>query len=148
MGTTIHIAGRVRVLHLSRTRKIKALVEGMNIVTEGAFELIAQHLGGGAAVLPTHIALGTGGTFPDPTQLVLDAEVERVVLADSFVGRQVTYTANLGAGLTPPVSILEAGIFDDAVAGTMWARFLTGQLDFEAGDALDVEWELTIGSIV
>ena len=66
MGITVHIDGRVRVLHLSRTRKIKALVEGVNIVTEGAFELIAQHLGGGAAVLPTHIAIGTGGDVSRP----------------------------------------------------------------------------------
>ena len=148
MVSSIHITGRVRLSLWNDKGWLKVCRLAKNVVTEGAFALIAQHLGGGAAVLPTHIAVGSGGTFPDPTQLVLDTELERVALVDSFIGRQVNYTATIGAGLSPPVSILEAGIFDDAVAGTMWARFLTGQIDFEAGDSLDIEWELTVGSIV
>lgn len=145
MVDLVHITGRVKV---QQWRKGKLLYQhqGSNIVTEGAFEQIAQILGGGAVSLPSHIAVGGDGTFPDPSETTLIAEVERQVVGKAFIGRQVTYTTTIGD--TNPGTVREAGIFDDATAGVMWARFLTGQIDFEPDDSLDIEWELTIGSIV
>ena len=146
MGDSLQLKGYVNVWH-KRLGELLYHHEGPNIVTEGAYELVAQILGGGSVVLPSHIAVGSNGIFPDPSQTVLVVEEERVALSKAFVGRQTTYTATMGVGLGTD-TILEAGIFDDATVGVMWARFLTGTIDFLAGDTLDVEWELTVGDIV
>lgn len=147
MVDSVYIAGRVKV---QQWRKGKLLYQhqGSNIVTEGAFEQIAQILGGGAISLPSHIAMGSDGTFPDPSETTLNAELERQVAGKAFIGRQVTYTATMGDTFGDPTTVREAGIFDAATAGVLWTRFLTGQIDFFPGDSLDIEWELTIGSIV
>ncbi len=139
MGLIVHLSGKVRLY------KNKVLVvTGPNLVTVHAYEEIAKFLTAEGTTLPSHIAVGTGSTIPDPSQTVLDDEIVRAALSKSRVGRQVTYTATVSVTAT----ILECGIFDAAAAGNMFARFLTGEIVFLAGDELDVEWELTVGDIV
>lgn len=141
------LSGYVRVKQW-RKGKLLYVHEGKNTVTELAFELVAELLAGEAVTLPSHIAMGADGTFPDPSHSELFNELERQTLTKSVIGRQVTYVASMGDTFGVPTTVREAGIFNDAVVGVMWSRFLTGRIDFEPGDSLDIEWELTIGDIV
>ena len=94
----------------------------------------------------SHMAVGTDNTAPAADQTALGAEDDRQALSSRTQGsgaddHQVVYVASF-TGLTS--TLTEAGIFNDASAGTMLARTTFGAKTMEADETIQLLWTLTI----
>ena len=126
--------------------KVLLVRRGKNIVTTVGLQEVAELLADVVTNTPTHIAIGDGSTDPSVGETVLaGTERDRQTLTKSQAGSQVTYkSTTLGAGLAGSVTIREAGIFNAAAAGDMYARFLTGDIPMDTDERIEIDWTLTI----
>lgn len=123
----------------------KLIQKGQNLITSAGDGLVAT-LVSGSGTAPSHMAIGAGATTPTATQTALiGTEHERVSTSAAVVDNQLTLTAQFGSGITGSVEVEEIGIFNDASAGTMLARFLTSNFTLSSSDTLDVEWTVAFG---
>jgi hypothetical protein len=119
-----------------------------NVVTEQGLEHIASSLIG-STTLVSHMALGSGTTAANPTQTSLATEVERrpfdsvATITTNSANDTVQYTAQFGMGVATG-QISEAGLFNDATAGTMTNRIAFGVINKEPNDTLTIEWRIVI----
>jgi len=117
-----------------------------NLVVDEGLELIASLLiGGGTA--PSHMAIGSDGTAPDPSDSALGTELARVVFTSATVTDNVaTYVGTFGAGVGTG-TVEEAGIFNDGTTGDMLCRTTHGAFAKAAGDTLTITWDLTLSDV-
>ena len=117
-----------------------------NLVVDEGLELIASLLiGGGTA--PSHMAIGSDGTAPDPSDSALGTELARVVFTSATVtDNVVTYVGTFGAGVGTG-TVEEAGIFNDGTTGDMLCRTTHGAFVKAAGDTLTITWDLTLSDV-
>lgn len=92
----------------------------------------------------SHMALGTGTTSPVVGNTTLETESARVALSDTTRDAAITtYSASFGAG-TGTGAVTEAGIFNDASAGTMLSRVTFAAVNKLANDTLAIDWSITM----
>jgi hypothetical protein len=92
------------------------------------------------------MAIGSDGSRPVLGQTDLQGtEFERVAISTSRSGREIIYEATFGSGLGSTSTVQEYGIFNDASAGTMLARFTSPAVDVQPGDDLEVTWINLVG---
>ena len=120
--------------------------EGPNLVVDDGLELIADLLiGGGTA--PTHMAIGSDGTAPDPGDSALGSELTRVAFTSATaVAAVVTWVGTFGAGVGTG-TVEEAGIFNATPAGMLLCRTIHGAFAKAAGDTLTITWTLTLSDV-
>jgi hypothetical protein len=136
----LRLEGRVKVW-----RNGQLLHSGRNLIVTDGLELLAQLIGS-SATKPSHMAMGGDSAQPTDSQSDLQgSEFERVTISTSVSGREVSYSASFGSGLSSTQTIREFGIFNDASAGTMLARFVTPRIKLQPGESLDVDWTLVVG---
>lgn len=88
---------------------------------------------------PTHMAIGTGS----PTGTALGTELDRNALTSkNRSGAVVTMVGDWAAG-DGTGAITEAGLFDAASTGNMWASQSFSVINKAAGDTLQITWTLT-----
>lgn len=88
---------------------------------------------------PTHMATGTGS----PTGTALGTELDRNALTSkNRSGAVVTMIGDWAAG-DGTGAITEAGIFDAASTGNMWASQSFSVVNKGASDTLQITWTLT-----
>jgi len=90
-----------------------------------------------------YLAIGTGTTAAQASDTALETEVGTRVAGtltslSNVWQSQATFGAGNGTG-----TITEAGIFSAASAGTMLARQVFGAITKDAGDSLQVTWQVT-----
>jgi len=120
------------------------------VVSAGKAGIASRINGSGAEAAFTYLAIGTGSTGALPAQTALVAEIstgggER---AAATCTRVTTTTTNdtaqfykiwtFSAGFT----VAEAGVFNDASAGTMLARALIGPYTVISGDTLALTYKV------
>jgi hypothetical protein len=117
-----------------------------NLVVDEGLELIASLLiGGGTA--PSHMAIGSDGTAPDPSDSALGTELARVVFTSATVTDNViTWVGTFGPGVGTG-TVQEAGIFNDGTTGDMLCRTTHGAFVKAAGDTLTITWDLTLSDV-
>lgn len=117
-----------------------------NLVVDEGLKLIASLLiGSGTA--PSHMAIGSDGTAPDPSDSALGTELARVVFTSATVtGNVATYVGTFGAGVGTG-TVEEAGIFNDGTTGDMLCRTTHGAFAKAAGDTLTITWDLTLSDV-
>lgn len=147
MTDSIQIYGRVRGQVLGPDGQPVRSFAKRNLVVTAGLELIAAILESSSPTRPSHMAIGDGGSEAALGQTVLQGtEHERVAFdSQSLDGQEVTYNATFGNNLTSDVTVREGGIFNDASAGVMLARFVPDQLTLFASETLDIEWTIGIG---
>ena len=120
--------------------------EGPNLVVDDGLELIADLLiGGGTA--PTHMAIGSDGTAPDPGDSALGTELARVAFTSATAaGAVVTWVGTFGAGVGTG-TVEEAGIFNATPAGVLLCRTIHGAFAKAAADTLTITWTLTLSDV-
>lgn len=130
---TISVNGEV-------VRKIKNLV-----VTTGK-ELVAANLQGGGVTQIGYMAVGTGTTAADVSDVALETELDRnalSVVGGTVSGAVVTYQSTwLPGDATGAIS--EAGLFTTELGGTMLARTVFPVVNKGAEDTITVVWDVTI----
>lgn len=136
----LKLEGRVKVW-----RNGELLHSGRNLIVTDGLKLLAQLIGS-SATKPSHMAMGGGSAQPTDSQADLQGtEYERVLISTLVSGREVSYTAGFGSGLSSTQTIKEFGIFNDGSAGTMLARFVTPDIKLRPGESLSVDWTLVVG---
>lgn len=117
-----------------------------NLVVTAGKELVAANLQGGTVNAVTHMAVGTGTTAAAAGDTTLQTELDRNALSVSggtVAGAVVTYECVWQPG-DGTGAITEAGLFTDAVAGTMLARTVFPVVNKGADDTVTITWEVTI----
>lgn len=92
----------------------------------------------------SHIAIGTGTTAANAADTTLQTEVDRNAgtYAHTSGATAFTFEATFGAG-EGTGNITEAGILNDASAGTLFNRVVFTAIPKEAGDSLVITFTIT-----
>ena len=123
---------------------------GHNTVTDVGDAWVANQLSGAAADLMSHMGVGTSASGGDDTALtdLVTPYGPRVVLTSTTQGvgaadNDIIYVASF---TSIAATITEAGIFNDAAAGTM--GFYNDSLSqlLTSGDTLQITWTVTFGA--
>jgi hypothetical protein len=92
------------------------------------------------------MAIGTGTTAAAAGDTALGTELDRNSIASTTVnGNQIEYTSTWAAG-DGTGAITEAGIFNDASAGTMLARTVFSVVNKDQNDTLSITWTVTLSA--
>jgi len=124
-----------------RSGRLREVVRVHNLVTNIGLDQLRDALAGDPVTFPTHIALGTGSTGPSSGDSALEAEVYRDAITQ--VTRPATghvrYRQYLSSQDANGHALAEAGLFNAAVAGVLYAR-----VTFPADEKTNAEaWTLT-----
>jgi hypothetical protein len=122
-------------------------IEQDNLITQGGRSLIAAWMSGGVEAAPSHIALGSGSTPPQVSDVALESEVYRQVITDrQNVTVQVIYKLFISTGSANGQTIREVGLFNAPAAGFMFARAVLSQpIVKSTAITLTVAWTIDIG---
>lgn len=138
------IRGNTHIRVIDANGKITADYDVGNTVTALGDAHVADQMSdqGNAAMSHMAVGTGTGGTT------TLNAEDTRVALDSTTQGtggddNDVVYVASF-TGITG--TITEAGIFNDASAGTMFVYNASLSQLLGASDTLQITWTVTFGS--
>jgi hypothetical protein len=117
-----------------------------NLIVDAGLELLMYVIESAVPTRPSHMAIGDDNTASAASMTALQGTEHQRVALDSTtrVGKTLSYAATLGGALGADKSVGEFGIFNDAAAGTMLARFVTAIFTLNDGGELDVTWEFTM----
>lgn len=141
----ISVKGRLKI-HVfdAETLETKDYFEVDNLVVNAGLDYIASRMKDATATAMSHMAVGSDNTAASAGQTALGSELGRVALTSTTVTANVVeYIATFGAG-TATGAIVEAGIFNDGVAGTMLCRTVFSVVNKGAADAMTITWEVTV----
>jgi hypothetical protein len=120
-----------------------------NLVVSPGLAYIASRMKDATAGVMSHMAVGAGSTAAAAANAALGNELGRVTLTSttivttSVANDAVQYVATFAAG-TGTGAITEAGIFNDAVTGTMLCRTVFAVINKGALDTLTITWKVTV----
>lgn len=141
----ISVKGRLKI-HVfdAETLETKDYFEVDNLVVNAGLDYIASRMKDATATAMSHMAVGSDNTAASAGQTALGSELGRVALTSTTITANVVeYIATFGAG-TATGAIVEAGIFNDGVAGTMLCRTVFSVVNKGAADAMTITWEVTV----
>ena len=117
------------------------------IVTVGVNAIVEQLVAAPAIDPPTHMGIGTGSTAPAAGQTALSGtELDRnAFTSKNRSGAVLTMVADWAAG-DGTGAITEAGIFNAASTGDMYARATFSAINKAAGDTLQITWTFTLSA--
>lgn len=117
-----------------------------NLVVTAGKEHIVSRMTSNTAVVMSHMAVGSGNTAAAISDTALESELARAsldVTGGTPSGNTVTYAATFAAG-TGTGAIEEAGVLNDASAGTMLCRTVFPVVNKGANDSISISWVVTL----
>ena len=139
--------GRVQLNVISKDGEVIETYEYDNLIVDTGFSLIANRLGGVSANPAEYLAIGSDATAPASSDTSLGAELDRGQATVSLTTTNVTDdTLRLENTFTASssITIREAGIFNAASGGELLARVLTGTVELDDGQSLQITYAVTI----
>lgn len=142
----VPVKGRVRGIIRNQDGNIDSFLRERNLVVNDGLYLIGQLIGS-SGVQPSHMAIGDNGDATTKDMTTLQGSEHSRIACDSInvVDNEITYKATFGSNITGDATVREGGIFNDASAGVMLCRFVTGEFTLFSGQSCEVEWILSIG---
>lgn len=142
---TISVKGRLKIrVWDEQTQETKHYLEVDNLVVDTGLDYIASRMKDTTKAAMSHMAVGSDNTAAAAGDTTLGSELGRVALTSTTVTDNVVeYVATFGAG-TATGAIVEAGIFNDGVAGDMLCRTVFAVVNKGAADAMSITWEVTV----
>ena len=127
-----HRTGRVRRLRRSNL----VVTAGLNLLRD----LLDQTQGP-----VTHFAVGTSSTAASAGQTALVAEVYRNVVSqrDKPANGQIVHRCFIPTTAANGSTLKEAGLFNDAIAGTMFTRFVMSDIAKTSSISVTITWTHT-----
>lgn len=133
------IKGQLRIY-----KNDELVYEGNNLVVLAGRTFAAIRLVGTAQGIMSHMAVGSDNTSPASGDTTLGTELGRVALSSlDRTDNTLSHSATFGAGVATG-TLREAGIFNDASAGSMLARSTFPELTKGAGDTISFVWNITL----
>lgn len=119
-----------------------------NLVVNAGLNLIRDLLDGDAVAGLTHFAVGTGTTAVSASQTALTTQVFRdAVTSRTSNAQQLVITYYLASGSANGNTLAEAGLFNAASGGTMFARVkLASTIVKTASIAVTFTWTINLGA--
>ena len=146
INENVKVTGKLLVQLFDENGLLKEKREINNLVVTAGKNFIASRMTGAASAVMSHMAVGTGTKAPAAANTTLGAEIagSRVALttattAANVVSYATTFNPGVGTG-----AVTEAGIFNDASAGTMLARTTFAVVNKGAADTLTINWTVTV----
>lgn len=145
MQSTLKLKGRARIRIKDKDGNVVKEFYRDNLITVVGFTLFAQLIADEAVTAPSHMAVGDSSDDPESGQTDLQGtELARTTVTTSRVDNEITYTADF-SGIGADIQVSEFGIFNDASAGTMIARFTYPQFTLFASQSMDIDWTMRVG---
>lgn len=146
---TVKLAANVAItVHDAETGAILEQQEAHNLVVNAGLNLIRDLLDGDAVAGITHFAVGTGTTAVSATQTALVTQVLRdTVTSRTSNAQQLVVSYYLASGSANGNTLAEAGLFNAASGGTMFARVkLASTIVKTASIAVTFTWTINLGA--
>lgn len=124
----------------------KVVEERHNLVVNAGKDYVAKRLSSGVQPIMGWIAVGNGVVAPAAGDVALGSEVARVAITTnppSVTANVVTFEASFVPG-TVVGTISEAGLFNAAVAGTMFSRVSVGPHTLSATSSFSIVWNIEV----
>lgn len=116
-----------------------------NLITNvGRNGIMDQLLASPTISKPSHMAIGTGTTAPAAGDTTLQTELDRNALTSKNRATNVVTMVGDWAAGDGTGAITEAGIFDAATTGNLYARATFSVINKAAGDTLSITWTFTL----
>jgi hypothetical protein len=143
LNDQLKVTGDVVVEITGPDGQIKDRREIKNLVVATGKTHIASRIVGTPTAM-SHMAIGSSSTAASTADTTLGASLGRVALTSATSsGAVVTYVASFPAG-TGTGAVVEAGVFNDASAGTMLCRTVFAVVNKGADDAMSITWAITV----
>lgn len=147
INDNIKASGEVTVVLKDKNGNIKEERKIPNLVVTVGKNFIASRMASAADAVMSHMAVGSTNTAPAAANTNLAAQLgTRAVLTNpggTAAANVVTYNSTFDPGIGTG-AIVEAGIFNASVAGTMLARTVFSVVNKDVADTLTISWALTI----
>ena len=142
----VKITGDVKIDIIGADGTVTDTREIKNLVVTSGKTFIASRMVGVASTIMGFMELGTGATAAAVGDTALQTAIgsSRVALTSGTASTNVvTYVASFPAG-TGTGAVTEAGVFNDASAGTMLCRTVFSVVNKGAADAMSITWTITV----
>jgi len=144
------VKGHVLIEVWDAEGKLREIREFDNLVMDAGEDALATLFIGGAASPFDYIAIGTSNTTPADTQTALGDEIStgggaRTQDASPSVSGNVA-TVSVTYNFTDSLAIQEAGLFNAASGGDMFARQTFAVVNVGNGDSMTITWNITVGT--
>ena len=142
---SITIKGNLDIVVLDENHNVRETRSVKNLVVSSGKNYIANRMTSNANVIMSHMAVGSGNVAPTVTDVALGSEITRIALdSTTLTANTITYVTTFGAGVGTG-SLTEAGIFNDASAGTMLCRTRFDVVNKANSDIVVITWNVTVG---
>lgn len=144
MNELLNATGQVSVEVYGPDGNLKEKAHIPNLVVQVGRDYIASRMKDATETVMSHMSVGEDNTSPAIGNTALGTEIGRVALDSTTVNNNVvTYVATFPAG-TGTGGLEEAGVFNDATAGTMLCRTTFAIVNKAAADSMVITWAITI----
>lgn len=142
---TLELRGRITLVKTNQHGEVTESFEQDNLIVQVGKNFVANALLNASASPFTNLAVGTSGTAAALGDTTLGAELARMAFTTSGVAANVvTVSATFNPGVATG-AWQEAGIFNAAVAGTMFSHIVFSTVSKGALDTITVTWQITAG---
>jgi len=130
----------------ARTGRLREIVRAHNLVSNVGLNQLRDALAGEAVTFPTHFALGTGSTAPASGDVALEAEVyrEQITQTTKPGTGHVQYRQYLSSQDGNGYNFAEAGLFNAAAGGDLFARVTFSPDEKTNAEAWTLTWDVTV----
>ena len=143
LNDQLKVTGDVVVEITGADGQIKDRREIKNLVVATGKTFIAGRMVGTPTAM-SHMAVGSSTAAAANGDTALGTSLGRVALTSATSsGAVVTYVATFPPG-TGTGAVVEAGVFNDASAGTMLCRTVFAVVNKGADDAMSITWAITV----
>ena len=146
----VEATGAVKMILRGPDGQIKEEREEKNLVVAVGRAFIVTRMTGTAEPVMSHMGVGSSSTPAAPGQTALLSPLGARVELDSVTiqgadNHQVRYTCVFAPG-EGTGSVVEAGLFNDSVAGVMLCRTVFSVVTKGADDTLELQWTVTLNA--
>ena len=128
-----------------RRGRVKRSFSSSNLIVDVGKDGIADQLLNSPSIpVPSHIGLGVGTAPPQTSDQTLEQEVgTRQAVTKERTLNEIEFFAVFGPNepTNQTLEITEAGLFNAASGGDMWARITFGVVTKEPEDTFEVHWK-------
>jgi hypothetical protein len=147
---TLSVKGHVHIKVIGPDGQVKQEITKDNLIVHDGKAAIINRLQNTPTITEvTHMSVGTDSTTEVDADTTLGTEIARVALDGTNLATEVfsndtisyvgTFPAGVGTG-----NLVEAGLFNDPTAGTMYSRVTFGVVTKGPEDAIQITWKYTI----
>lgn len=138
------LKGSLKLEVFDEDGKLKQTQEVKNLIVTAGKNFVCSRLKDNTSAAPGYIAVGTDSTAASAGQTALITEIARAAVTSATVSTNtIAYVVSFAAGVATG-TLVEAGIFNDASAGTMLSRTASISVVKGASDSLTITWTITV----